>query len=313
MTSTSTTAAVALAPYGLDPRAVEELPSGNNDILRVSTADGDVVVRIHRPGYRSERDVSTEIQYLEAINAAGTARAPVPIRTTDGSRYSLLATARGQRIVTVLRWIPGRVLRPGSGAGPVAVRRIGAALGALHEISANLAPGVVDQPASLAPSVLLPPYLDYVSDTDHRQMIDEVIIRSETLFASVPMTADHRGLIHNDVIFSNCVHRGDETALIDFDDCGWGTYLQDLGSMLENVSGERNAEALRDELLAGYESLRPLPSRDPFVLDSMIALRHAWATAWSYGRAAAGDFTADRMAVLARHRMGWVRSFLRVG
>jgi Ser/Thr protein kinase RdoA (MazF antagonist) len=292
-----------LDAYGIKAESIEAIPSANNEIYRIVAPDATHALRIHRPGGRSDTEILSEMRFLEAVYDKGLPVVPRPRRTDDDSYIVYIGDGDTRRAVTLLGWLPGRVLRPGSGAGAATLRRIGVALAQLHEVSATLS--LSDFPASsLAPSLLIPPYPEHVADADHRRLIEAVITRSETLLASVPMAPDHRGLIHHDVVFSNCIHSGRQMGLIDFDDCGWAPYLQDLGPMLSNLSGVRGEAHLRESFLAGYASVRRLPSSDPFVLDSMIALRHAWATAWAYGRGAVGDFAPDHVEKIAAHRMG---------
>lgn len=290
-----------LGRYDLDMTDAERIPSSNNGIHRVTTSTGIVVVRVHRRGSRTSEQIALETRFLEEVKRAGTVTAPELVRTVDGEPISHVQANGQDALVTVLRWIPGTVRRPGAGAGAATVRRIGRSLGLLHVISARW-PESASTP-SIEPDDLIVPLLPTVRPTRHRRLIEASVEAANALYRDIPDEARHRGVVHNDVIFANCVHRGASTALIDFDDCGRAPYIQDLGAMLENIARGPKARLLREEFLEGYGSVRALPCEDEVALDIVTALRHAWTTAWSYDRAASGDFSSARMQAIADYRM----------
>lgn len=294
--------------YGLELVEAKEISSSNNRIFLVTTHDGRYTIRLHRPGARSLHQIELEMRFLEELARVGAPAAPEVRRTAQGEAVARLDVDGRQLWATVLRWIPGRVSRPGTGAGPATVRRIGRSLGQLHDVAAAW-PGSATAP-SVEPVDLVVPLLPTVSVPRHRELIEDAVTAAVALFADIPTDPAHRGVVHNDVIFANCIHHGNATALIDFDDCGRAPFLQDLGGMLENIAGSPGADRLRAAFLDGYASVRRLPTEDPVALDTVVALRHAWTTAWSYGRAAAGDFTEHRMTMIADYRMAELESLL---
>ncbi len=297
-----------LAQYDMELVDAEEIPSANNQVYRATTSRGVFAVRLHRPGARTMEQIALETRLLDEVERVGSLEAPAVMRTSGGEPIARFATDDTELFVTVLRWIPGRVRRPGAGAGPATARRIGECLAHLHEVSAAWPESAVAP--SIEPAELILPLLPSVGPPAHRKLIETTVAGAVALFGDIPHDATHRGVVHNDVIFSNCVHRGNATALIDFDDCGRAPFLQDLGAMLENIAGETGAARLRAAFLDGYASVRPLPAEDEVALDTVTALRHAWTTAWSYGRAATGDFSAERMEAIAEYRMAALEGIL---
>jgi hypothetical protein len=71
-----------------------------------------------------------------------------------------------------------------------------------------------------------------------------------------------------------------QAGAIDFDDCGWGHFLDDLAVTLSEVDGRARTPARRDGLLAGYRQVRPLPPGLDEHLPSFLALRELELTFW---------------------------------
>ena len=95
-------AAVAAA-YGLPATSALscELGGAINHVLRVSTARGDVVVRVHRPETTPDR--LRAVHRVQEHLRAGGLPIPAVLRTRDGGSW----IAVDGRLVEVLEWVPG--------------------------------------------------------------------------------------------------------------------------------------------------------------------------------------------------------------
>ena len=99
------------------------------------------------------------------------------------------------------------------------------------------------------------------------------------------------GLIHADFHFGNLLWLKEKSfALIDFDDCGMGFFLYDLGiplvalkSQLE-IKSPKELEKGRSQLIAGYRSQRPLPDAELAYLEYFIMARRLLMTVWLNSR-----------------------------
>jgi Ser/Thr protein kinase RdoA (MazF antagonist) len=123
----------ALALWGLAAMPVRFIAGRENRVYRVSTPQGDFALRLKRPGYRSDAELLAELQWLEAMYAAGV-KVPRPQPALSGS---LLETIGAQR-VDMIGWLPGTPL--GRSRAPLALadaprvfRKLGAAMADLHE------------------------------------------------------------------------------------------------------------------------------------------------------------------------------------
>ncbi len=91
----------------------------------------------------------------------------------------------------------------------------------------------------------------------------------------------HYGLIHSDTHPGNMLITNGEIAIIDFNDCGWGHYMFDLGVMLHELLCQTQASMeLREAVLAGYEEVAPLPVTNEADLEAFVALRCLASLCW---------------------------------
>jgi Ser/Thr protein kinase RdoA (MazF antagonist) len=119
------------------------------------------------------------------------------------------------------------------------------------------------------------------------------------------------GLIHGDFNFKNLLFCRGGVRAIDFDDCGFGHFLYDLGTLLETLLFRPDYLALRAALLGGYRQVWPLPPEQDALLDTFIAARwvHVGLVIWSRQElASARAYAPCFMAVVEPN----LRRFLRV-
>ncbi len=81
--------------------------------------------------------------------------------------------------------------------------------------------------------------------------------------------------------------------VIDFDDCGLGWYLYDLGSSLSFIEHEPYVPDLIDSWVQGYRSVAPLSDEEERELPTFVMLRRLLLVAWIGSHA--GTETAQQM------------------
>ena len=91
-------------------------------------------------------------------------------------------------------------------------------------------------------------------------------------------TPDHYGLIHGDLHFYNIIRKDGKNQIFDFDDCGYGFYLYDLGCTL--VTYSRDLKKLTACWLKGYEKIRRLTQEEKELLPMFILLRRIVRLGW---------------------------------
>lgn len=176
--------------------------------------------------------------------------APEPVPTASGE---LVVNVDGVPC-SLLTWLDGAVRRPGSGLGPAGARLLGRALAHIHRT----------QPTT---DLDLPRW-DAKALFAHDGRLDGLVSPAD--FATFEFVAEQTneilgdridGVIHGDFILGNCyfARSGNHLRLgvFDFDDCGWGAFLYDMGSVLGNIADFRRPyPLLRSAFLAGYRSIR---------------------------------------------------------
>ncbi|GEM_PF-1757906 len=122
----------ALPLWGLTGR-LKLLRDAFNAIFRLDTDDGRrLVVRVRRGDFRHPDEVGSELAWLAQLARAGIDWTPAPVAALDGALHQVVRDPGmpKPRAVSVLTWVPGRVL-----AGSVSadsMYRFGARAAALH-------------------------------------------------------------------------------------------------------------------------------------------------------------------------------------
>ena len=294
-------ALAALEQYSLPAGRLEFVSHGENTTYRHDSAAGRHLVRVHRP-QRHGRDVDSaaairsELAWLRAIRADSDLAVPEPLDSLDGSP-TVEATADGEtRICSVLRWMEGRIHE--SSPRPVHLRRLGKAMGQLHEQADawTRPPDFVRMRwdhETFFGSVMM--YGNIPAERCWELLPAEVRVRFKGVghrAATLLDQAGDVGLIHADLHLGNALFAQREVKLIDFDDCGIGPRLYELAVALWELRERPDYPAYREALLAGYRSRRDLEVTD---LDEFIAIRQVAFDLWYTGTAQVNPAFADRL------------------
>ena len=300
-----------VAQYALDVAGLVEVRVTNNWVFRLRTPIGDFALRIHRPGYRLPQEIRSELTYLAALAEGSEVVAPVPVATRDGGLVASVEDGGEVRHASVVTWLRGEVRRPGRGAGPMTLFRIGQALGRIHRFSESyVPPDGFELPIWDVATMFSSERLRWVETAPHRRLFDRVADLVGEGFAGLTATPANYGVLHHDFILLNCLHYGRHTAVIDFDDNGWGFYLQDLGGLLGNLKDYSNYRSLRRWFIDGYESVRLFPSAEKRDLELMIALRRCTSALWLLERRGAGAMAEDPFQRNMAYRIEEIESSL---
>ena len=277
--------------------SLQPLAFGLNATFEVQTENARYVLRVHRTGYRTPAQIRSEFDFVRAAGAemGDDPAVPLPVPARNGDLVVHAEHQGERRSCDLLHWLDGRVLAPGYGLGVGGVRRLGRALGRLHNAAANFQPPPdfalpvwdADGMFSAAASPFRPVLgVEEVLAPKARGLFAEIADRTRAAFDSLGRGADAFGITHIDFILGNCFLRRSRTSwhvsVFDFDDCGWGYFLYDLCPLLGNLAGYPGAitgnpayPRLRDELLTGYRSVRPLPAEWEKHLPLLMAARNA--------------------------------------
>jgi Ser/Thr protein kinase RdoA (MazF antagonist) len=279
----------ALAPWGLARADVAFVAGRENQVFRVRAPSGDFALRIRRPGYRSDAELLSELQWMAALDQAG-----LPVPRPQPSRQGRLLEVVGSHRVDLLHWLPGRPL--GASREPLALadapavfHRLGQATARLHAASDAWVrpPGFTRCTWDIAGLLGDAPvwgrfWHNPTLDRSERQLFEAFRGGATQVLQQQAALLD-QGLIHADLVRENVLLDGPRIVLLDFDDGGFGYRLFDLATTLLKNLDEPQHPALKAALLAGYRALRPI---DASLLDLFIALRAATYVGWIVPRLA---------------------------
>ena len=288
----------ALALWGLEAAECSFVAGRENRVYRVKTATGDLALRIKRPGYRQEDELVSELAWLEAMDRAGL-HVPRPLP----SRAGKLLEPLGAGFVDLVTWLAGKPM--GKSRAPLALENREAVFFALGREMALLhaACDAWQRPAGfrrchwdidglLGEAPVWGRFWDNPTlDPQTKELFIRFRAAARDRLASAGAALE-TGLIHADLVRENVLLDGPVIQMIDFDDGGFGFRLFDVATVLLKSIAEPDYPALKDSLIGGYHSQRPL---DLSLLDLFIAIRALTYVGWIVPRSHE-DGGADRNA-----------------
>lgn len=103
------------------------------------------------------------------------------------------------------------------------------------------------------------------------------------------MGEERYGLIHGDLRGANLLVDGNTLGIIDFDDCGYGWYMQDLAASLSFMETEEEVPELIQAWYRGYRKQGTLEQADMDMADTFIMMRRLQLLSWIDSRSQAAS------------------------
>jgi len=286
----------ALEAFPVKVGTVDRVAVSENVTYRVTdcAGRGPFVLRLHRPAYNTLRQLEAERAWTGALNKAGI-RAPAGVQTRTGDHFTAVSIAPGEevRFAGLTRWIEGEVLSTRLEADEdteSAYRtflQIGRLAASMHrQALAWTPPSGFDRPhldnaGLLGETPRWGRFWDHpdLGETERRHLLT---LRAQAMSHLEEYGTSTRtfGLIHADLHADNILVHGNTVAVIDFDDSAYGWLIYDLATALVDILERPDYDRLRQALIAGYETLRPLPNRDLAILDTLVTVRAMSLIGW---------------------------------
>lgn len=305
----------ALAHWELAGAELEVLKYGENAVFRVQAGDEQYVLRIHRPGYHSDDALRSELQWMDALAAAGI-DVPRVVPTRSGDLFGLRETGDTPAPVQadLFEWIDGRQF----GEVEAARRAKGQAIASLYRALGALAGDLHNQAASWTPP---PGFVRHAWDErglagadpfwgrfwdvpglsqERRAMLRAARERVYSDLAALPKDRDSYSMIHADFSTDNVLVEGERLRLIDFDDAGFGWHLFEIATPLYFVLHEEHFDDARDAMIAGYRSRRALPDEQLERLPLFFLARGLTYVSWVHTRPEADSARANGSRYIER-------------
>lgn len=284
----------AIDAWSLQGHRCKLFAARENRIYRVSEQRSTSVgraakswaLRLHRLGYVSDSELSSELNWMAYLHASGM-RVPEPLPLANGG---LLMNVSGVNI-DCLDWLPGIAL---SECFNTSTREelchiyanIGRQMARLHTLSDAWAlpngferrawdkDGLVGENPVWG-SFWLHPALSPAQRTLLLALRRQATVELESTLLDY-------GLIHADLVRENVMVDQGDISFIDFDDSGFGYRLFDLATTLVKAQTSPYYADLKRALLAGYGEVRTIDLKQ---LALLIALRAATYVGWIAQRA----------------------------
>jgi Ser/Thr protein kinase RdoA (MazF antagonist) len=285
----------ALRAYGCDPGAtVELLNVSENATFRVVGDDEPSVLRVHRLGYHTEREIVSELYWMDALRAEAGVRTPRVLPAADGRRIVTMPErgdtgGTGER-GTVARHCVRFEFLPGAepaGAMNMHFEELGEITARMHQHARRWArPGWFtrfhwDYDAAFGSVARWGRWQDGigVGPAERRVLgrLDEVLRARLAAYGRGP---DRYGLVHADTRLANLLVHDGAVSVIDFDDSGFGWYMYDLGTTVSFFEHAPEVPGLVDSWLTGYRRAAPLPAADEAEIWTFIMFRRLLLVAW---------------------------------
>lgn len=291
---------LTLPIYDLDDDAhVHFVKYRENHVFRVDTPDGrSYAVRLHRPGYRTDEEILTELVYLDALGRAGV---PVPevVRDREGRLMSTVATKRLRRVVSIQHWIPDALpfgdiddaLSGRHDPPSEAFREIGALIGRLHAAADEIglpegfrrAAWDADGLAGERPLWGAAHALGGLSRSESATL-ERAARRVHERLGRIGTDEKTFGVIHADATPENILVTPMGVVLIDFDDFGTGWHVFDLVTTIFHHARNPRYPEFERALLDGYSRHRRIPEEARAMWDDLMLARGLTYLGWAAER-----------------------------
>jgi Ser/Thr protein kinase RdoA (MazF antagonist) len=244
--------------------------SGNNAIAWVRTNRGALVAKWSRAQDNFVR-LAAIADLLHALHRQGVPVAP-PLTSVDDQHRVIVSSGSMPLSMTVQPYINGDLLDI---TDETAVRRAGACLASLHNALAIHSDGRLIEVES-GKSLDLRRRIETWLDSGDPGKIPTASAKLRDQIASLPRIDCEPQLIHKDYRASNILTVGSEVlAVIDFDEVTLDYCVTDLANSFVRIgthftNWQPTPASVRDALLEGYQSVRPLSSLEHQWLQALV-------------------------------------------
>ncbi len=304
--------------FGVDC-TVEKLYFSENRTCLVRDGSGLIraVLRLSRPHYHTRKELEAEAAWLRRLREDTPLILREPVAGADGTCIHEAFDEEGGTVYgTMFSYLTGTPLEnlPLS-AQCTWFERIGEAAAVLHahvrgwEDSRGLPRLCWDYENTLGTHALWGNWRRVPGlAQDDRLVLERADREIRDRLAAYGATEENYGLIHSDLRGANLLTEGGRLKIIDFDDCGYGWFMQDLAGSLSFVETDPGVPRLAEAWLTGYRRKASPRQQDMEMIPTFIMMRRLQLTAWLTSRHASdaargfgGDFAAGTVALAKRY------------
>jgi Ser/Thr protein kinase RdoA (MazF antagonist) len=283
-------AGAAIGCYDLDQAAsVRLINVSENWTYRVEEPGGRAfALRVHRPTYHTAEEISSELDWIDALRDDGVVETAIAVAGTGGSRVcQVRVDDLGERNVVLFEWLDGEMpdadahdLMPG-------FRTLGAVSARMHGHARRWTPPAGfarfrwDYATTLGPDGHWGRWQDGLgmgaAELDLLGRLDATVRRRLEAYGQ---GRERFGLVHADIRLANLLVAGEHVRVIDFDDCGWSWFMYDFATTVSFIEDHPDVPQLTQAWVDGYRSVADLDPADEAELETFVMLRRLLLVAW---------------------------------
>ena len=278
---------VALGCYGVSKDApVTLINVSENATYLIEDETGRSILRVHRHDYHDSSAIESELQWLDALRESAGVRTPQVLHAIDGHRVVALPDPGDGRIRHLVRFEFVEGQEPAE-ADVDTFALLGEVTARMHLHSrrwrrpASFSRFSWDLEHTIGALGRWGPWRDGIgldpAGIDVLEWTARTIGRRLEAFGNGP---DRYGLIHADLRAANLLVDGGELTVIDFDDCGFGWFLADLGGAVTFIEHDPRVPEFAAAWAAGYRRVAPLKESEEAELPTFVMLRRLMIIAW---------------------------------
>ncbi|RYD53127.1 MAG: homoserine kinase [Sphingobacteriales bacterium] len=249
------------AQYGFRNATCRLLKTNMNDSYLITAEEGRFVLRVYNQKHRTFKQVSEEVRLLLLLKEQGVA-VSYPVANRDGRFILEVQAPEGVRLLVLFSFAEGDKIRYLS---PEMSRSIGVLMGQLHAATAAVKTTRIRYSAEV---------LAGWAYTQVRQHFGNCKAELSFMKACEAMLqkafsnpALRTGIVHLDIWYDNMsIHTDGTVTLFDFDNCGTGLLVLDLGyycMQLYQIESDKTIyEKKKQHFIEGYCSVMPVSDEE---------------------------------------------------
>jgi len=257
-----------------------------NATYRVDAGGRKWALRVHREGYHSKQAIASELAWLQALRRDGAVTTPVPLKGRNGELIQIVTLpGLASRHVVLFDWETGVEPDESELLGPFEI--LGAATARMHLHSRawtrpkNFERLTWDFDGAFGKIKHWGSWQDGMGlDQGKTKLFQRAVDLIERRLKIFGKGHERFGLIHCDMRLANLLIDGDETKVIDFDDCGFSWYLYDCATALSFIEHRPDVPELVEAWVKGYRTVAPLSPEDEHEIPTFVLFRRLLLVAW---------------------------------
>ena len=257
-------------------------------------------LRVHRVGYQSHENILAEISWMKALQQDADIQTPQAI---PGNDAELIQTVRipgvEDRRCVRFQWIDGRT--------PEETDRLDQPFQQLGEITARLHQHARhwqqpahfvrqrwDEEGTIGASPIWGRFVDGPGlEASDKQLLNRCADVVRERLRHFGRGENRFGLIHADMRLANLLFHQGDIRVIDFDDCGFGWFLYDLGTALSFMEDRPEVPELVNAWVRGYRAVLRLSADEEEEIPTFIMLRRLTLLGWAASRGQTGGLAQE--------------------